>query len=138
LVGCPAYQKKPLETTLGLSFDIVYFVCRRGLMIYSATSNSVDPTFVAIFSSLTALPTPTPSPVPVPISTPTFQQDFTTAIRITYDDLFRNNEEHIGKRIAFRGHIDQIQERSRRSYLIRAAVTEEFFGYWDDVGFSFI
>jgi len=88
-------------------------------MIDSATSNSVDPTFVAIFSSPTALPTPTP----VPILTPTFQQDFTTAIGITYGDLFRNNEEHIGKRIAFRGHIDQIQERSNRSYLIRAAVT---------------
>ena len=57
---------------------------------------------------------------------------------IEYDDLFRYNEEHVGKTVRYVGQILQVQERlclscENPSYAIRIAITEERFGLWEDV-----
>ncbi len=61
-----------------------------------------------------------------------------TALTIEYDDLFRYNEDHIGKVVQYVGQILQVQEIEcatceEPSYILRIAITEEQFGSWDDV-----
>lgn len=59
------------------------------------------------------------------------------AITIPYDDLFRNNEEHIGKTVRYVGEVLQVQENSclfceNPGYTLRVAVTRGSYGTWDD------
>lgn len=59
------------------------------------------------------------------------------AITIEYDDLFRNNEDHVGKTVRFVGEVLEFQEKpcilcEDKQYLLRVAVTEGAYGIWDD------
>lgn len=59
------------------------------------------------------------------------------AVTIAYDDLFRNNEEHVGKTVRYVGQVLQVQENlcffcENPGYTLRVAVTEGSFGIWDD------
>jgi hypothetical protein len=60
---------------------------------YDPSSKMCEP-----FSTPTQTPTPTMS----------IEQIKNNAIKITYDDLFRNNENYIGKTVVFRGKISQV------------------------------
>ena len=50
---------------------------------------------------------------------------------VGYDDLFRNNEQHVGSNVRFRGEVVQVIHAFGESYQLRVNVTlGEFF--WDD------
>ena len=76
-----------------------------------------------------------------PRATPTDTADLdaqkATAVSVPYDDLFRNNEEHVGKKVRYVGAVVQVQENpcmlcEEPSYTLRIAVTEGMDGLWDD------
>jgi len=53
---------------------------------------------------------------------------------ISYDDLMRNNENHVGEIIYLKGQILQVQKIYGDTYALRIATDkEEFFGYIDDI-----
>jgi hypothetical protein len=59
------------------------------------------------------------------------------AVTIPYDDLFRNNEKHIGKTVRYVGEVVQVQEGEcllceDPGYILRIAVTQGDLGLWDD------
>ena len=62
------------------------------------------------------------------------------AVTIAYDDLFRHNEDHIGKSVRYVGKVVQVQEKeclifcdeSDQGYILRIAVTQGSYGLWDD------
>lgn len=59
------------------------------------------------------------------------------AVTISYDDLFRNNEKHVGKTVRYVGEVLQVQENSclfctNPGYTLRVAVTKGSYGIWDD------
>ena len=58
----------------------------------------------------TPTPRPSPSPTPRPSPTPTFSEHKIGAEEIPYEDIFRYNEKHIGKRVVFRARILQALE----------------------------
>jgi len=51
---------------------------------------------------------------------------------LEYEELFRNNDEYVGKIVHFVGKVIQIQEGSGNSYVMRADVTEKEHGFWED------
>jgi len=76
-----------------------------------------------------------------PHATPTDTADLdaqkATAVSVPYDDLFRNNEDHLGKKVRYVGEVVQVQENpctlcEEPSYTLRIAVTEGSYGLWDD------
>jgi len=76
-----------------------------------------------------------------PHATPTDTADLdaqkATAVSVPYDDLFRNNEDHLGKKVRYVGEVVQVQENpctlcEEPSYTLRIAVTEGRNGFWDD------
>ena len=52
---------------------------------------------------------------------------------VTYDDLFRNNENYVGKIVHYRGEITQVQNNYGDTYTLRISVTRREFGFWTDV-----
>ena len=56
--------------------------------------------------------TPAPKELVIPTPTPTFSEHKIGAEEIPYEDLFRYNEKHIGKRVVFRARILQALEHS--------------------------
>jgi len=64
----------------------------------------------------------------------------TQAVAIPYDDLFRYNEQHIGKTVRYVGKVLQVQEKEclilcdedDKGYVLRVAVTKGSYGFWDD------
>ena len=57
-----------------------------------------------------------------------------TAEIVSYDGLFRNNEEWKGKQVYYKGKIIQVIEGSGNKYQFRANVTKGEFS-WDDTVF---
>ena len=57
-----------------------------------------------------------------------------TAERVSYENLFRNNEEWKGRRVYYRGKIIQVIEGSGNEFQLRANVTKGEFS-WDDTVF---
>lgn len=49
-----------------------------------------------------------------------------------YDDLFRNNSNYTGKVVHYVGEVVQIQEGSGDTYVMRANVTEDEMGFWEN------
>ena len=81
-----------------------------------------------------ATPTPAFESHPTEAPTPTFDELKAASIQLSYDDLFRDNEEHIGKSIWYTGEVIQIIEGDGDEYQLRVNVTEgEIF--WDDTVF---
>lgn len=62
------------------------------------------------------------------------------AVTIPYDDLFRYNEQHVGKTVRYVGEVLQVQEKEclifcdedDTGYILRVAVTKGSLGFWDD------
>lgn len=63
--------------------------------------------------------------------TPTFQEAMAQAARVSYDDLFRNNDAYIGQKVHFQGKIAQVVEGPGDSYDLRVNVTRGQYT-WDD------
>ena len=64
----------------------------------------------------------------------TFEEQKAASALLSYDDLFRNNEEHIGKTVWYTGKVIQVIEGDGDEYQLRVNVTEgETF--WDDTVF---
>lgn len=79
-------------------------------------------------------PTATPGPTPTFTPTPTWQQWKDTAVEMSYAELFRYAEKHVGKLVHFRGEVVQVQER-RGDFKLRVLVTSEKLGnseFWSD------
>ena len=60
-----------------------------------------------------------------------------TAVTIPYDDLFRNNEEHVGKVVRYVGKVVEVQENvcilcDNPGYHLRVEVNKGSYGLWDD------
>jgi hypothetical protein len=97
-----------------------------------------------------ALPTATPaaavvSPTPTVGALPTpalsaLDAAKAQAVTIPYDDLFRYNEQHVGKTVRYVGKVLQVQEKEclifcdedDKGYALRVAVTKGSYGLWDD------
>ena len=71
------------------------------------------------------------TPAATPTPTLTFARSMQEAEKISYDDLFRNNEQHVGKTVYYRAQIVQVINAGKDEYQFRANVTEGTFG-WDD------
>lgn len=57
-----------------------------------------------------------------------------SAERVTYDELFRNNESHVKKHVYFRGQVAQVLPVTGDEYQLRINVTEGTF-FWTDTVF---
>ena len=66
-----------------------------------------------------------------PGPTPTFQEAIAQATQVSYDDLFRNNDDYVGQVVHFEGEIIQVVEGSGDNYDLRANVTRGEYS-WDD------
>ena len=84
----------------------------------------------------TPAPTRTPFPTLTPVPTPTFDELFELAQEIAYDELFRNNELHVGKEVRLVAKIVQVIANPDQSdeFYLRANVTPGDF-IWDDTVF---
>ena len=88
-----------------------------------------------LMPTATPMPTNTPMPMPTPTSTLTpFEELKAEAIKLSYDDLFRNNEQHIGKKVWLTAKIIQVIEIDSDEFQLRAKITENE-GFWDDTVF---
>ena len=82
--------------------------------------------------SQTDTPTPQPTATHTPVPTPTFDQLRTQARSISYDEVFRDNEQHIGDLVYYVGSVTQVNEKGKDVYLLRVNVTRGSFDIWDD------
>jgi hypothetical protein len=100
----------------------------------SATVRAAVSATIEASEQLTPAPTQ-PSPTAVSAARPT---DFDTlkhsAASVTYDDLFRNNELHVGKLVYYRGKTIQVIDVDDDQYQLRVNVTEDSF-FWTDTVF---
>lgn len=92
------------------------------------------------------LATPTEIPAPTPAPPPTFEELKALAVDLSHDDIFRNNEDHVGKIVAFDAKVIQVVE-VEQGFLdslfveddagelrcrLRANVTRGRSGIWQD------
>ena len=71
---------------------------------------------------------------PATAPAPTFEELQAAAFQLSYDDLFRNNEDHIGKTVWYTGQVIQVVEGDGNEYQLRVNVTKDN-GFWDDTMF---
>jgi hypothetical protein len=77
----------------------------------------------------------TPAPTAVPTTRPSDFDDLkNSAALVTYDDLFRNNELHVGKVVYYRGKTIQVLDVGDEQYQLRINVTNDSF-FWTDTVF---
>ena len=81
------------------------------------------------------LVTATPQPTPTPPAD--WNALKATAKMVSYDDLFRYNEEWIGELVYYKGEVVQVIERGDDNYNLRINVTEDQYGWWDDTVFLY-
>ena len=74
------------------------------------------------------------STVSTPVPTLTFDDEKARASQIPYNDLFRNNEAHEGKRVWYQGKVVQVVEGRNGEYQLRVNVTKGEYS-WDDTVF---
>ena len=65
------------------------------------------------------------------------ETEIASAITVPYDELFRNNEDYVGKIVRYVGQIAQTQETTcllclERTYALRLLVTPQGYGIWSD------
>ena len=98
-----------------------------------ANTPAERPTSVPVAANTPVAPGPTATrrPTATPRPTPTFEEKKALATRIPYDDLFRNNEEHIGKRVSYMGEVIQVVGGDEDLYNLRANVSKGEY-LWDD------
>lgn len=62
---------------------------------------------------------------------PEFDDIRDTAVTVAYDDLFRNNEVHVGKIVYYRGEVVQALDAGGDQFQLRVNLTEDSF-FWTD------
>ena len=72
-----------------------------------------------------------PVPTYIPLPTATFEEQKSVSTQIPYDDLFRNNEAHVGKKVWYEAKVVQVVEKGDDKYRLRADVTRGEYS-WDD------
>jgi len=86
-------------------------------------------------------PTPTATAPAPTASAPAAAAELDTAkagaITIAFDDLFRHNEQHVGKTVRYVGKVLEVQKNScilceNPGYHLRVAVTKGNYGLWSD------
>ena len=93
--------------------------------VYGTPGSSQKPTASAGIPHTTVTSTPTIDPV---------IQIKNNAHNIPYDDLFRNNENYVGKTVYFRGKIIQMAPLFGDNYVFRVATkSSQYLGYIEDV-----
>ena len=75
-----------------------------------------------------------PTQTPVPTPTPNFDELKETSVQIPYDDLLRNNEDHVSKKVWYKGKIIQVIDDGKNEYQLRANVTRDG-NFWEDTVF---
>ena len=92
------------------------------------------------------LAAPTEIPAPTPAPPPTFEELKALAVDLSHDDIFRNNEDHVGKIVAFDAKVIQVVEveqgfldslfveddAGELRFRLRANVTRGRSGIWQD------
>ena len=73
---------------------------------------------------------------PKPLPTLTFEEQKSLANQVSYDDLFRNNESHVGKQVWYEAKVIQVVEGRGDDYQLRANVTRGDYS-WDDTVFLY-
>ena len=73
------------------------------------------------------------APAPVPPPAVTIDDIKNSALQISYDDLMRNSDDHIGEVVYKRGEILQVSERYGDKYVLRIATQQSTYGYYDDI-----
>ena len=89
---------------------------------------------VAAFSTETATANPTGSAKSTPTPRATLLSEGVD--QIDWETLFRYNEEHVGKSVAFKGKVLQVlrgDDATEGDVALRVAVTRSSYGSWDDV-----
>ena len=84
---------------------------------------------------------PTSLPPPTSVPTPTFEELWSEAIEIDYDDLFRNNEMHVGKQIRFVAKLALVlplPELGENVFGIQANVTRNAQSWDDEIMLEYI
>jgi len=51
---------------------------------------------------------------------------------LSYEDLFRNNSQYVGKVVYYLGKVTQVQESSGDSYVLRANITKGEYSFWEN------
>ena len=69
-----------------------------------------------------------------PTATPSFDELKGNSTQVPYNDLFRNNNAHVGKQVWYRAKVVQVIEGKRDEFQLRANVTEGEYS-WDDTVF---
>jgi hypothetical protein len=121
----------------GIVFGLFQAIKRRAIKpaVFVALGGVASIVVAAIVSGVAGeeavgLPTPTSAPTPTP--TPTFDEAKATAKSVSYDDLFRYNEQYVSTLVFSRGKIDQVVEQGGDRYLLRVSVNEQRYGFWQD------
>jgi len=65
-----------------------------------------------------------PTPPPPRLANLSFGELKERAFSPTYDDLFRNNESHVGKLVYYRAKIIQVIDNGKGLFQLRADITE--------------
>ncbi len=55
-----------------------------------------------------------------------------TAKKVSYDDLFRYNEQYVGELVYFEAQVVQGIDEEKGHYHLRANVTKDEFNIWED------
>lgn len=79
----------------------------------------------------TVTPLPNDTPTPIPTATLTVKQIQDTAKTMTFKELARNTEKHVGELLKFDGRVIQVMENSG-NYELRVNVTKENANNWTD------
>lgn len=116
----------------GVSVRVSDPAVRIGALTKAPRSAVALPTATA---AATSAVTPTPAPALSDLDAAKAQ-----AVTIPYDDLFRYNEQHVGKSVRYVGKVLQVQEKEclifcseeDKGYILRVAVTKGSYGWWDD------
>lgn len=74
---------------------------------------------------------PTPQPTPVPVLALSYEEQFAAAINLSYDELFRNAEAHVGESIYYRGEVIQVLGEPG-DWQYRIDVTLGAYDIWTD------
>jgi hypothetical protein len=111
----------------GKTYTLTVTVDASGIVV------TADPKLVTV-GKIAAAPPAAPA---APAAAADLDAQKATAVTIPYDDLFRNNEEHVGKTVRYVGKVVEVQENvcilcDNPGYHLRVEVTKGSYGLWDD------
>ena len=141
MVRFPALALPEPPKKIGLPFAFILSIFFLSPLLLGCAANnatpaqqSPQPNSDTVIS--TPAPQPTATPIPTPSPTPTFEELKADSELVPYNNLFRNNEEHIGKRVWYQAQVVQVIEKGRDKYELRVDVTRGDY-FWENTVFLF-